>query len=50
VARDRATHRLRTADRLERDALRRQVAPEPPRERLDRDPVARALDQDDGAR
>jgi hypothetical protein len=49
VPRERAPDRLGASDRLDRDALRREVVTEAAGERLDRDPVARALDQNDGA-
>jgi len=38
--------RLRTADRDDLDAA--EVLPDPPRRRLERDPVADSLDEDDG--
>jgi SpoVK/Ycf46/Vps4 family AAA+-type ATPase/predicted metal-dependent enzyme (double-stranded beta helix superfamily) len=45
-----ASDRLRASDRHDRHAFGREVAAAPLGERLDRDPVADALDEDDGTR
>jgi hypothetical protein len=42
---DLPTDRVRAADRVDRHALRLQIAAAAPRERLEREPVAFALDE-----